>query len=217
MLDTIKTIYTHRSIREFKPELVSGEDLKKIIEAGLRAPSSKNSCPWHFLVLRGKEKDEVADWAIENEENKKSGPISFETGEAPKTIPKEIRNTTNTSAGIVKNAPILFLIFNTAPYSVNRKTFVKNVNERNAYSFVSEVLGLGACMENILLACHALGLGAVSLADLYSAESKIKERYEIAYDFAIGIALGHPAYQPGKRDIHPEKHLDKFNADLIFD
>lgn len=206
-MDLLETIYTRRSIRKFKPDPISKDLIKKIIEAGLRAPSSKNSCPWYFLVLEGKEKDEVADWTIQNEDNRGTMPTSFETNEVPASIPDESKDTTNTSANIVKEAPLLVLIFNTAPYTVGRNYVVKNATEENIYTFLVEALGLGACMQNILLAAHALGLGALALADLYPAELRIKKKYNIDHEFAVGIAIGKPAYMPGKRAINPKNHL----------
>ena len=42
------------SVRKYTNELVSKEDVKKIIDAGLSAPSGQNSQPWHFTVIQDK-------------------------------------------------------------------------------------------------------------------------------------------------------------------
>lgn len=214
-MDILEKIYSRRSIREFADKNVSQQDIEKIVEAGLRAPSSKNSCPWHILVLENEEKDEMANWVLENEEGRETKPTNIKTGEDIAVIPEEIRDSTNASVRIVKKASALILIFNKAPYSVSKKDLLENVNESNIYSFVTEILGIGACMENMLLAAHFLGLGAVPLADLSPAEDKVKERYGINYDFAIGIAVGHPAYSLEKRKIDAKNHLNDFNVNLI--
>lgn len=214
-MEILESIYTRRSIREFTDTIVSDEEIQQIIEAGMRAPSSKNSCPWHFLILKGNEKDEVADWTEQNESGRSTMPLNLETNNAPENVSKEIIDSTKASAQVVRSASVLILVFNKAPYTVGKDVFVKNVNSGNVYTFVSEVLGLGACMQNMLLASHALGLGAVALADVCTAEQKIRHKYDIKYDFAIGVAIGHPAYNPGKRPIQPEKQLNKFNANLF--
>ena len=55
-------ILTRRSIRKFTDELVSKEDIKDIILAGMNAPSACNSQCWKFIALTDKSKiDEVAD------------------------------------------------------------------------------------------------------------------------------------------------------------
>jgi nitroreductase len=53
--DTLTCIRTRREIREFSEQSISDEVLNKILEAGRLAPSSKNSQPWHFVVVRNKE------------------------------------------------------------------------------------------------------------------------------------------------------------------
>ena len=53
MNETLSKIMTRRSIRKFKPEQFSQEDLQHIVNAGLYAPSSKNSQAWHLTVVRG--------------------------------------------------------------------------------------------------------------------------------------------------------------------
>jgi nitroreductase len=54
-LDTFTCIRTRREIREYLDKPIADESLVKILEAGRRAPSSKNSQPWHFVVIRNKE------------------------------------------------------------------------------------------------------------------------------------------------------------------
>lgn len=49
-------IFKRRSIREFKPLPVSEEDIKALLEAGMAAPSARNLQPWHFVVIRKREK-----------------------------------------------------------------------------------------------------------------------------------------------------------------
>lgn len=44
-----------RSIRHFTPELISAEDVKLILEAGLLAPTSKSSRAWEFIVVDDKD------------------------------------------------------------------------------------------------------------------------------------------------------------------
>ena len=47
----------HRvSIRKFKDEAVSNEDIGYILEAAMAAPSAKNQQPWEFYVVTDKEK-----------------------------------------------------------------------------------------------------------------------------------------------------------------
>ncbi len=51
MLDII---YKRKSIRQFSPRIVTDEIIEKIIRAGMQAPSSGNSQPWEFVVIRNR-------------------------------------------------------------------------------------------------------------------------------------------------------------------
>lgn len=44
-------IETRRSIRRFLPKPVEPEKIERLIEAGLRAPSSRGLNPWEFIVI----------------------------------------------------------------------------------------------------------------------------------------------------------------------
>jgi nitroreductase len=51
-MDVYDAIRTRRAIRDFAPEPIPEEVLLKILNAGRLAGSSKNSQPWHFIVIR---------------------------------------------------------------------------------------------------------------------------------------------------------------------
>ncbi len=51
-MDVLEAIRTKRSTREFSDKPVPEEMIGKIIDAGRHAQSSKNTQPWHFIVVR---------------------------------------------------------------------------------------------------------------------------------------------------------------------
>ena len=51
-MDLFKAIKGRRSIREYKPEPVKGEDLRKILDAGRFAPSAGNCQPSELVVVK---------------------------------------------------------------------------------------------------------------------------------------------------------------------
>jgi len=53
-MDTFTCIRTRREVRDYLDKPISDESLQRILEAGRLAPSSKNSQPWHFVVIRDK-------------------------------------------------------------------------------------------------------------------------------------------------------------------
>ncbi|WP_292193699.1 nitroreductase family protein [Butyrivibrio sp.] len=52
----MNAINERRSIRKYKQDTVSNEDIKKIIESGILAPSAKNRQPWKYIVFSGQPK-----------------------------------------------------------------------------------------------------------------------------------------------------------------
>src|SRR5271169_3241206 len=54
-METWDAIRSRRNVREFEPRPLSDEDLDRILEAGRRAPSSRNWQPWDFVVVTTRE------------------------------------------------------------------------------------------------------------------------------------------------------------------
>lgn len=52
-MDISEAIRQRKSIRKFKPDLVSKPVLKEILEVASRAPSAMNTQPWEFFIVRG--------------------------------------------------------------------------------------------------------------------------------------------------------------------
>ena len=54
-MDLFEAIKTRRSIRSFTEEPVSQEDMDRMLEAAMCAPSANNRQLWHFVVIRDRE------------------------------------------------------------------------------------------------------------------------------------------------------------------
>jgi nitroreductase len=54
-METLQAILTRRSIRKFTGKEVSEEQITKLLEAAMYAPSARNMQPWHFVVANKKE------------------------------------------------------------------------------------------------------------------------------------------------------------------
>jgi nitroreductase len=53
--ETVKSIMERRSIRKYKPQQISEQELECIINCGLYAPSARNTQNWHFTVIQNSE------------------------------------------------------------------------------------------------------------------------------------------------------------------
>jgi nitroreductase len=47
----VQTIFARRSIRKYTDEPVGEDDVKKLLEAAMAAPSASNRKPWQFIVV----------------------------------------------------------------------------------------------------------------------------------------------------------------------
>lgn len=190
----IDTILTRRSMRKFSPAAVADVDLELILEAGLRAPSSKNSQPWYLAVAKGRAKEEICRSVEENVEGipTKPGRLLIDEPQA------RTRDSTRYSLRYVRAAPVLVLVFNRAPFTGGKQRTEDDIRGGRHANYENEYVGIGACMENMLLAAHALGLAAIAVMDILPAAPLIRRRFAIGYDLVIGVVIGHPQAAPHK-------------------
>jgi nitroreductase len=60
--EIIKAIHERRSVREFLENVPTEQEIKKVIEAGMWAPSGLNNQPWRFIILKDVEtRDEISN------------------------------------------------------------------------------------------------------------------------------------------------------------
>jgi nitroreductase len=200
----IESILTRRSIRVFANTDVEIADVQRILDAGLSAPSSKNSNPWFFLALGKSEKQKLIETLETHRKNIVNLPIDPTTGKPVAGL----TDSTDASMGIIKNAPVLILIFNTCPFSRGKQNIIDKNNAETFGNYVVETIGIGAAVENMLLAAHMMGLGGVCLRDICIYEDEIKNKFNISYDLICGVSIGHPLSEPGKREL--KENLVKF-------
>lgn len=55
MNQVIETIKNRRSVREYQETQITDEELEKILESAIHAPTGHNDQPWHFTILQDKD------------------------------------------------------------------------------------------------------------------------------------------------------------------
>ena len=61
-MDSYELLINRRSIRKYEDKKISDELVTKLVESGLSAPSARNLQPYHFVVVRDRNKlDTLAD------------------------------------------------------------------------------------------------------------------------------------------------------------
>ena len=72
-MDIVEAITSRRSVRGYKPDPVSKEVLKEILEVATRAPSQMNTQPWQITVIAGEVLEKIKQASLEK---RKSGEAS---------------------------------------------------------------------------------------------------------------------------------------------
>ena len=78
----------------------------------------------------------------------------------------------------------------------------------SGYNRDKDILGIGACIQNMLLAAHDRGLGAVWLGEILNKKQKVNALCALSSDYELMavIALGYPN-EKGTSTRHPLEHF----------
>ena len=88
---------------------------------------------------------------------------------------------------IIRNAPVIIAVF---------------IDNDAGYDRVKDCQGIGACLQNMWLATHALGLGGVWLGEILKNKERVAEILETpeSYELMAVLAIGHPKHRQQKSD-----------------
>lgn len=139
-MDIFTAIRERRSCRQFKPEPIREELIEKILEAAAWAPSPLNLQPWEFIVITSSDKKEdihaeairCKSWALE-----KSG----------------WKWIAGYKVDFLKTAPVIIAVIGDS-----KKSGVDMFMEGGGTGYQH---ACAAAVQNLLLAAHASGLGAL--------------------------------------------------------
>jgi nitroreductase len=96
---------------------------------------------------------------------------------------------------IVKNAPVLIGVF---------------LEKEAMYHQIKDHQSAGACIQNMLLAAHALGLGSCWLGEILKNEEKVKEVLGLPtdkYEMCALISIGYPEDPSKRKGRYPLEHF----------
>ncbi|MCX6695322.1 MAG: nitroreductase family protein, partial [Candidatus Altiarchaeota archaeon] len=66
------------------------------------------------------------------------------------------------------------------------------LDEKSCYNRTKDLQAVGACMQNMLLAAHALGLGGVWLGEIINQREAVEKELGVKHELMAVIALGRP-------------------------
>ncbi|MBD2862080.1 nitroreductase family protein [Paenibacillus oceani] len=136
-MDLYEAIKSRRSIGRVKDEAISRETIELILEAGNWAPSHHSTEPWRFYVMRGEGRNVLA---------KAYGDIAVETAKPGHAADEaELRAKQGAKAF---RAPVVIAV-------------AASPSKEPQVNRSEEFAAVHAAVQNMLLAAHAAGLGAI--------------------------------------------------------
>ncbi len=170
-MDLQECIVKRRSTRNFsKGKVINKDTIETIIQAGMNAPSAKNRQPWKFLVLSDKSKLIKILYKKYDEIKETKDPGSLYT-----------------TTKCIENCSHIILVFN------NQLSTYYHDREFRRHRWLADVQSIGACIENMLLTCEALGIGALWVCDVFYADREIVTEYNRTDELIAAIAIGEKA------------------------
>ena len=184
LLDLMRS---RRSVRRFEERAVSRDDVNRLLEAARWAPSNHNRQPWRFLVFE--DRGRIAALAEEVERD-----LTGKIGRLPATLAGHFGEFVH-YATLFGGAPVVIAALHRRPVSLSA-ALLDGVP--NPLLVSGEPLSVAMAIQNLLLAAHALGLGACVLTGPLLAPGPMAAGLAVpdGYDLTCLVAVGHPAESP---------------------
>lgn len=167
MKDIIEIIQTRRSVREFKDNAVSDEDIRFIIDCAKYAPTGFNFQPWSFLVITNRD----LLHKMSEEGKKVMIPILESMKEPSKKASEFLIFLKTIGTNMLYNAPVLIIV----------------LGNKDAPTVDFDC---SMAAQNMMLAAHSKGIGSCWIGGLLPAlmdEGLLNE---------LGAPLGYKAIAP---------------------
>lgn len=205
--DVFKIMHSMRSMRRLKTDPVPDEMIRKVLDAGIRAPSGQNKQAWAFLVVteaHGKKffGERYHYWMLERF-GKLLKDIDWDS-----KYGRQVKAAMDLSENM-HTAPVLLMVCGKRDWP-----FVVPHEERVGFAPPSYG-SVYPCVQNILLACRALGLGA-SLTTMHQMfQPELHERFSIPEDYGVvaTIPIGFPKgnFGPVRREpVESKIHFERW-------
>jgi nitroreductase len=132
-MDVFEAIFTRHSVPKVKQDDVPRALLERVLAAGAQAPNHHRIYPWRFIVLTGEARNRLGDIMAQSLKER---------------VPESSEPALETERARPLRAPVLIAVASetaTAPKIIE----------------IENISAAAAAAQNMLLAAHALGLGAM--------------------------------------------------------
>jgi nitroreductase len=214
-----ETIHSSRALRRFKPDPVPDEVLARILDAAIRAPSAGNGQNWLFMVVKSHEQRQKI-----GEIYRRAGAIVADfyrrVGRPTHMDEKQYEMLTNSGLYLhehLAEAPILLLAclrLETSLEALMQLPRETQLAMMNSFPWMAGA-SIYPAVQNIILACRALGLGTCLTTNHMLLEEEVKQVIGLPSEyrtFAL-LPIGYPINKFGPVNRQPLSEvvaLDRF-------
>jgi nitroreductase len=205
-MDLFDAIKGRKSIRRFKQTPVPDGDIRKILDAGRLAPSSSNTQPWSFMVIKDRVKLQQMAGAVRDMVDRMI-PFAEDAKQAQRLAAYKSNYYT-----FFEHAPVVIAVF-METFDAGTETLLA----RMGYSAEDikrlrpspGIQSVSAAIENILLAVHALGYGACWMTGPLVAQEGFEKVLGFGKEKSIAalLPLGMPDENPPTRSRRPLEEI----------
>jgi nitroreductase len=183
-----EAIYSARSIRRLKPDPVPEELITKILDVATRAPSGGNAQNWSFVVVRDPDKRRRLG-AIYRKASDIAEAIYAARGRPPHLTEQQYTRFMASGKYLwdhMGEAPVLLLPCSRRPVLPPPEALPADIATRweDEAAYAERIRGASIypAVQNIILACRALGLGTVITTNHIRCEDEVKSLLGIPED-----------------------------------
>ena len=214
-----EAIYSARALRRLKPDPLPEELVTRILDAAIRAPSAGNAQNWVFVVVRDAELRRKLG-LIYRKASDIAEAVYAARGRPDHLSDRQFARMLQGGAHLwnhLGEAPVLLIPCQRRPVVPRRAALPPNVAARydDELAYADRIRGASIypAVQNILLACRALGLGTVITTNHIRCEGEVKALIGIPEDvdtFAL-MPIGWPVDKFGpltRRPLAEVVHVD---------
>ena len=221
-LGVFEAIHTARALRQLKQDPVPDGVITQILDAAIRAPSAGNTQNWAFIVVRDPEQRHKLGAIYRKASNIASAMYAARDRRIHMTEEQFQRFMTSGAYlwDHMGDAPVILVPCQTRPQLPPPEAMPPDIraNFASEQAYVERIRGASIypAIQNIILACRALGLGTTITTNHIRCEDEVKAVLGIPEDvqtFAM-MPIGYPRGKFGpllRRPIVEVAHLDHWS------
>jgi nitroreductase len=221
-LGVFETIHTARALRKFKPDPVPEALITRILDAAIRAPSAGNAQSWIFLVVRDPEQRRKLG-TIYRKTSDLASAIYAARGRPAHLTEEQFQRFMSSGSYLwdhMADAPVILVPCQAQLKLPPSEALPPVIRERYAdeLRYVERIRGASIypAVQNIILACRALGLATTITTNHIRCEGEVKAVLGIPDDvdtYAL-MPIGYPQGKFGpvaRRPVSEVAYADRWS------